>query len=357
MLIAWSLALAVNVTDANGNAKKGMENELEKLLDALIHDVGKASYYFDRASDKVRRRHRDALILACIGLIASIVCSFFFTLCAYALLQVMPLILPLMPLILPLLQVMPLILLICAFTLELDADTNLISIFHDAALLILKRDYIVKALERPKECSDEQTSTPSRQLCSTSLNRLARLIMYLDPYTILSYTIAFSSYLDSITIIWLPYIIGFIGLFNTVFNLTTRVLGLSIQLQSLLSVFSTIVVISASILLGLSQWSVSTAVRGSPEPSCTSAWLEMVRGVRKRAFEIFMAILFLYALLFYFIPKSLTPSTGALDIVTGAFFFGLELGFLASLTLELMLLTSFREFIHLACSAGANTGK
>jgi len=333
MLIAWSLALAVNVRDANGNTKKGMENELEKL-DDLIHDVGKASYDFSRASDKVERQHRYALILACIGLIASIVCSFFFTLCAYTLLQVMPL-----------------ILLIGAFALELDADTNLISIFHDAALLILlKRDNIVKALERPEECSDEQTSTPSRQLCSTSLNRLARLTMYLDPYTILSYTIILSSYLNSIRIIWLPYIIGFIGLFNTVFNLTTRVLGLSIQLQSLLSVFSTIVVISASILLGLNQWGVSTAVRGSPEPSCTSAWLEMVRGVRERAFEIFMTILFLYALLFYFIPKSLTPSTGALDIVTGAFYFGLELGFLASLTLELMLLTSFRDFIHLACS-------
>jgi hypothetical protein len=335
MLIAWSLALAVNVTDANGNAKKGMENELEKLLDDLIHDVGKASYDFYRASDKVGRQHRYALILACIGLMASIVCSFFFTLCDYTLLQVMPL-----------------ILLIGAFALELDADTNLISIFHDAALLILKRDDIVKALERPEECSDEQTSTPSRQLCSTSLNRLARLIMYLDPYTIISYTTAFSSYLDSIRIIWLPYIIGFIGLFNTVFNLTTRVLGLSIQLQSLLSVFSTIVVISASILLGLNQWSVSTAVRGSSEPSCTSAWLEMVRGVRERAFEIFMAILFLYAPLFYLIPKSLTPSTGALDIVTGAFYFGLELGFLASLTLELMLLTSFREFMRLVCSRG-----
>jgi hypothetical protein len=77
MLIAWSLALAVNVTDANGNAKKDMENELEKLLDALIHDVGKASYDFYRASDKVERRHRYALILACIGLMASIVCSFF----------------------------------------------------------------------------------------------------------------------------------------------------------------------------------------------------------------------------------------------------------------------------------------
>jgi hypothetical protein len=335
MLIAWSLALAVNVTDANGNAKKDMENELEKLLDALIHDVGKASYDFYRASDKVERRHRYALILACIGLMASIVCSFFFTLCAYALLQVMPL-----------------ILLIGAFALELDADTNLISIFHDAALLILKRDDIVKALERPEECPDEQTSTPSRQPCSTSLNRLARLIMYLDPYTIISYTTALSSYLDSIGIIWLPYIIVFIGLLNTVFNLTSRVLGLSIQLQSLLGVLSTIVVISTSILLGLNQWSVSTAVRCSPEPSYTSAWLEMVRGVRKRAFEIFMTILFLYAPLFYLIPHSLTPSTGALYIIIVASYFGLELGFLASLTLELMLLTSFREFMQLICSQG-----
>jgi hypothetical protein len=176
--------------------------------------------------------------------------------------------------------------------------------------------------------------------------------MYLDPYTIISYTTALSSYLDSIIIIWLPYIIGFIGLLNTVFNLTTRVLGLSIQLQSLLGVLSTVVVISASILLGLNQWSVSTAVRCSPEPSYTSAWLEMVRGVRERAFEIFMTILFLYAPLFYLIPHSLTPSTGALYIITVAFYFGLELGFLASLTLELMLLTSFREFMQLVCSQG-----
>jgi len=231
--------------------------------------------------------------------------------------------------------------------LELHANTLSISIFHEVALLNLRRDIIVKALERYKECSDEQTSTSSRQPCSTLLNRLARQIMNLDLYPLI-----FRSYLDPIPTTWIFYIIGFIGLFNTVFNLTTRVLGLSIQLQSLLSVFSTVVVISASILLGLNQWSVSTAVRGSSEPSCTSAWLEMVRGVRERAFEIFMAILFSYALLFYFIPKSLTPSTGALDVVAGAFYFGLGLGFLASLTLELMLLASFREFMRLVCSQG-----
>ena len=62
MLIAWSLALAVNVTDANGNTEKGVENEQKKLSDHL-HKAG------------TQRLH--TLILAFFGLIVSAVCSFF----------------------------------------------------------------------------------------------------------------------------------------------------------------------------------------------------------------------------------------------------------------------------------------
>jgi hypothetical protein len=231
--------------------------------------------------------------------------------------------------------------------LELHANTLSISIFHEVALLNLRRDIIVKALERYKECSDEQTPTSSCQPCSTLLNRLARQIMNLDLYPLI-----FRSYLDPIPTTWIFYIVEFGGIFNVTFNLATRVLGLSIQLQPLLSALSLIVPISASILLGLSQWGTSTVVGGLLESSCTSIWLVMLGGVRERVFMIFMTILLIYifSLSFYLLPMSLTPSTRAIDILMDSLYFGWGLGLLASLALELMLLTLFRDFMHLTCS-------
>jgi len=157
--------------------------------------------------------------------------------------------------------------------------------------------------------------------------------------------------------------IEFGGLFNAAFNFTTIVSGLPIQLQPLLNTFSMIVPISASILLGLSQWSMSMAVRGLLEFSCASAWLEMLKGVRGFLFRNFMIILFIYVFLFYLIPVSLTPSTRASYMLTAGYmlvdslYFGFGLSLLASLAFLLMLLTLFRDVIHLVCSAGTNTGK
>lgn len=346
MLIAWSSALAVNVADINDNEWKKLENDLNSLendlkklseylhkkmkkqLDDFLHDLEKLLDDFHKA-----RRHRlHALILAIVSLTISALSSFFLSRPLNALAQVTSS-----------------ALLLFAFMLGLRADTLLISIFHEAALLNLKRDVIVKALERSEECSDEQKSTSSRQPCSTLLNRLAGQIMNLDLYPIV-----FSSYLDPIIITLISYIIEFSWVFYATFNLATRVLGLSIQLQPFSSTFSLIVPISASILLGLSQWSTSTAVRGLLEYSCTSTWLVMLRGVRVRVFMIFITILFLYVFSFHLIPISLTPTTGANDILWDSLYFGTGLGLLASLALEMMLLTSFRDFIHLTCSLEQN---
>jgi len=182
------------VTDVNGNTEKSVENEPKKLSD----DFNKAT----------RQRLR-ALILAIVGLTVSALSSFSSSRELNALTQFMSL-----------------ALLMYAFMHALNADTNLISIFHDAALLNLEMGIIVKALES----SDEQTSTPSGQPGSTLSNWSARLIMDLDPFPII-----FNSYMDSIPIISYSYIIEFTGLFNAVFNLITRVLGLSIQSQPLLT--------------------------------------------------------------------------------------------------------------------------
>ncbi|MCG2873155.1 MAG: hypothetical protein L7G94_04225 [Acidilobus sp.] len=294
------------MTDVNGNTEKGVENEQKKLSDNIYKAV---------------RQRLHALILAAVSLAVSILFSFspsralnFLT------------------------QFTSFVLLFYAFIRGLDADLSLISIFHDAALLNLKKGVTVKALES----SGEQTSTPSRQPGSTLSNRLARLVR--DSSSIL--LLIFSS-----------YIIEFFGFFNIVFSFITRVSGLSIQLQPLLSTFSMIVPISASILLGLSQWSESTVVRGSLESSCTSVWLEMLKGVRAFLFGFFMIILFIYVFSFYLIPMSLTPSTTAIYILADSFYFGSGLGLLASLAFLLMLLMFFRDFIHLVCSAGTNTGK
>jgi len=311
------------VTDVNGNTEKGVENEQKKLSDDL---------------NKARRQRVLALILAAYGLTVSAVCSFS---PSYALNA--------------LAQATAIVLLTYAFVHELRADSDLLSIFHDAVLLPLKSSVTVKALES----SNEQTSTPSRQPGSTFSNWLARLISSMDSFS----TNTISSMYSILKIIFIFYIIEFGGLFNAVFNFTIRVSGLLTQLQPLLSTFSMIVPISASILLGLSQWSERMAVRDLLESSCTSVWLKMFKEVRALLFRNFMIILFIYVFLFYVIPMSLTPSTGASYMLTASYmlvdslYFGFGLGLLASLAFLLMLLTLFRDVIHLACSAGANTGK
>jgi hypothetical protein len=286
------------VTDVNGNTEKGVENELKKLSD---------NFY------KAGRQRLHALILAIVSLTVSALSSSSPSRALNALTQLTSL-----------------ALLIYAFGHGLDADTSLISILHDAALLNLKRGVTVKALGS----SNEQTSTPSRQPGSTLSNRLARLTR--DPYSIVRIVLA-------------SYIIEFIGFLNIIFNLTIRVSGLSIQLQPLLSTFSMIVPISASILLGLSQWSESTAFRNLLESSCTYIWLETSKGVRALLFGTFM-IIFIYVFLIYAILIPPTSSTSASYILTDSLFFSIGLGSLAFLTFLLMLLTSFRDFIHLVCS-------
>ena len=288
------------MTDVNDNTEKGAENELKKLSD---------NFY------KAGRQRLRTLILAIVSLTVSALSSFSSSraLNAFA-------------------QLMSLALLLYTFRRGLNADTDLISIFHDAALLNLKRGVTVKALGS----SDEQTSTPSRQHGSTLSNRLAKLTR--DPYSIVRMAL-------------FSYIIEFIGLFNVALNLIIRVLGLSAQLQPLLSTFSMIVPISASTLLGLSQWSVSTAVRGSLESSCTSVWLKTLKEVRASLFWIFMTILLIYVFSFYLIPLSLIPSTRASYILlANSLYFGFGLGLLAFLAFLLMLLTLFRDVIYLVCS-------
>jgi hypothetical protein len=298
-LIAWSLALAVSVTDVNSNAERSMENGLNELLDGF---------------NETERQRRRALKLAIVGLAVSVMCSFS-PFCALNTFN-------------PLAQVPSIVLLTYAFMCEFSADSDSLSIFHDAALLTLKEGSVtVKALDSFSASLVSSMHSSSKKVFS-------------------SYTIVF------------------IGFLNVLFNLlTNRASGLSIQLQPHLSTFSMIVPISASILLGLSQWSERIAVRGSLESSCTSVWLKMPKEVRPFLFEIFMDILFLYVLSLYVTPMLLTSTTGANYILTAgvilisSFYFGLGLGLLALLAFLVMLLTFFRDFIYLACSAVANTGK
>jgi hypothetical protein len=211
MLIAWSLALSVNATHVNDDERKKLENGLKKLsddlhkkmeeqldnLDDFLHDLEEQLDNFHKA----RRHSLYALILAIASLTVSVLSSFFLSRPLNALAQGASS-----------------VLLLYDFMLELHADTLSISIFHEVALLNLRRDIIVKALERSEECSNEQTSTSSRQPCSTLLNRLTRQIMNLDLYPLI-----FRSYLDPLPITWIFYIIEFSGIFNVTFNLATRV--------------------------------------------------------------------------------------------------------------------------------------
>jgi len=279
------------VTDVNGNTEKGVENELKKA----------------------RKQRLLTLALAIVSLVVSAVFSFssFRALNGFA-------------------QLVSLTLLSYTFLHGLHVDLSLISIFHDVALLNLKRGVTVEALGS----SDDQTLTPSRQPSSTLSNWLARLIRDLE---------------SILEIVLFSYIIEFMGFLNIIFDFTTRVLGFSIQLQPLLSTFSMIVPISASILLGLSQWSESTAFRNLLESSCTYIWLETIKGVRALLFGTFM-IIFIYVFLIYAILIPPTSSTSASYILTDSLFFSIGLGSLAFLTFLLMLLTSFRDFIHLVCS-------
>ncbi|MFP3321293.1 MAG: hypothetical protein RXO24_12050, partial [Acidilobus sp.] len=88
-----------------------------------------------------------------------------------------------------------------------------------------------------------------------------------------------------------------------------------------------------------------------------SEWLETLKVVRVTLFLIFMLTLFMYAFLFYLMPTSLTPGTGARVMLIDSFDFGSGLGLLASLALLLILLMLLRDVIYLECSAGTDTGK
>jgi hypothetical protein len=86
MLIAWSLALSVNVTHVNDDEWKKPENGLKKLsddlhkkmekqlddLDDFLHDLEKQLDDFHKA----RRHHLYALILAIASLTVSALSSF-----------------------------------------------------------------------------------------------------------------------------------------------------------------------------------------------------------------------------------------------------------------------------------------
>jgi hypothetical protein len=141
------------VTDVNGNTEKGVENEQKKLSDDLY---------------KAGRQRLRTLILAIVSLTVPALFSFS-----------------------PSVQLMLLFLLFLVFMFGLVVDINLISIFHDAVFLNLKRGVTVKALES----SDEQTSTPSRQPSSTFSSRLARLTRNPLGIILASYIVEFTGFL------------------------------------------------------------------------------------------------------------------------------------------------------------------
>ncbi|MFP3320201.1 MAG: hypothetical protein RXO24_06535 [Acidilobus sp.] len=140
-----------------------MKNELKRLSDDF---------------NKARRQRLYMLILAIVSLAVSAVFSFssFRALNGFA-------------------QLMSLALLSYTFIHGLHADLSLISIFHDVALLNLKRGVTVEALGS----SGDQTSTPSHQPSSTLSNWLARLIRDLE---------------SILGIVLFSYIIEFMGIFK-----------------------------------------------------------------------------------------------------------------------------------------------
>jgi len=263
-----------------------------------------------------------ALVLACLGLVLSIVTYF----------------LPPYGIIALILVVISLILLMLAFSLWSLAGSNLIPAFHDLMKTPFERlgkleEFLSGNIDPKALIALRQSQIPD----STLKDLIGTFTNYFGLYALIFYPLEFAGILNVIFYILLEFV-------------SKVIKNLSIPLQPFVGFLTIAVPVTVSIALGLTEWRGDSLLNN---PNCI---LDLLDNLKSRKLLLFGDLVFLFFFLmisFIFMPIKLTPTlTPQLRVVLilgASAIIGIDLGFLAGIVHHLMLGASYRDFVYLNC--------
>jgi len=258
------------------------------------------------------------LVLACLGLVLSIVKYF----------------LPLYGII-ALILVIPPILLVSAFLLWYLAGRDLISAFYDLMKTPFERlgkleEFLSGNIDPKALIALRQSQIPDLTL----RDLIGTFTKYFDPYALIFYPLEFAGILNVIFYVLLEFA-------------ALKVMPhLSIPLQPFVGFLTVAVPVTVSIALGLTEWRGDSL---SNNPNCILDLLDNLKRRKSLLFSDFVFLLFFLIFSFLFMPIELTPKIGVVPILLISAIFGIDLGFLASIVYHLVLGTSYRDLVYLNC--------
>ena len=262
------------------------------------------------------------LVLACLGLVLSIITYFLPPYEIIALIRV----------------VISLILLALAFFLWSSAGSNLISAFHDLMKVPFERlgkleEFLSGNIDPKALIALRQSQIPD----STLKDLIGTFKKYFSSYALIFYSLEFAGFLNVIFYILLEFV-------------SKVIKNLSIPLQPFVGFLTIAVPVTVSIALGLTEWRGDLLLNN---PNCI---LDLLDNLKIRKLLLFGDLVFLFLFLmisFFFMPIKLTPTlTPQLRVVLtlgASAIIGIDLGFLAGIVHHLMLGASYRDFVYLNC--------
>jgi len=264
------------------------------------------------------------LVLACLGLVLSIITYF----------------LPPYEIIALILVVISLILLASAFLLWSSAGSGLISAFHDLMKIPFER--LGKLEESFGGNIDLKTLIALRQSQipdSTLKDLIGTFKKYFGSYALIFYPLEFVGFLNVIFYILLEYV-------SKVMLMLKVIKNFSIPLQPFVGFLTVAVPVTVSIALGLTEWRGDSLLNN---PRCILDLLDNLKSRKSQLFWDFVLLLYLLIFSFVFMPIKLTLKIGVVPILVASAIFGIDLGFLAGIVHHLMLGTSYRDLVYLNC--------
>jgi len=263
--------------------------------------------------DKVLLKIVIALVLACLGLVLSIVTYF----------------LPPYGIIALILVVISLILLMLAFSLWSLAGSNLIPAFHDLMKTPFERlgkleEFLSGNIDPKALIALRQSQIPD----STLKDLIGTFTNYFGLYALIFYPLEFA------------------GILNVIFYVLLEFANFSIPLQPFVGFLTVAVPVTVSIALGLTEWWGDSLLNN---PRCILDLLDNLKSRKSLLFGDFVFLLFFLILSFSLMPITLTLKIGVVPILVASAIIGIDLGFLAGIVHHLVLGTSYRDFVYLNC--------
>jgi len=263
--------------------------------------------------DKVLLKIVIVLVLACLGLVLSIITYF----------------LPPYEIIALILVVISLILLALAFLLWSSAGSDLISAFHDLMKVPFERlgkleEFLSGNIDPKALIALRQSQIPD----STLKDLFATFKKYFGSYAPIFYSL------------------DFVGFLNVIFYVLLEFANFSIPLQPFVGFLTVAVPVTVSIALGLTEWRGDSLLNN---PNCILDLLDNLKSRKSQLFWDFVLLLYLLILSFSLMPITLTLKIGVVPILMASAIIGIDLGFLAGIVHHLVLGTSYRDLVYLNC--------